>query len=102
MHHATGHTLSPPAQRAIALQLSSFRRNCDQFGGVGGPKIVFLSALEGGNRRKYVIFAFQLSSNDHTPYQHTWGELLSCWGGDIGVNDTKTASSAWGRRAWDM
>ena len=36
-----------------------------------------------------------------------WGELLSCWGGDIGVNDTETASSAWGRvalgrRAWDM
>ena len=25
-----------------------------------------------------------------------WGQLLSCVGCDIGVNDTETASSAWG------
>ena len=32
---------------------------------------------------------------------------MICWGGDLGVNDTEKASSAWGeggvgKRAWDM
>ena len=80
MDHSTKHTMSSPAQGAIALQLSSFRRNRYRFGGVGGPKIVFLSALEEGNRRCYVLWAFQLSSYDHTPYQYTLGRALELLG----------------------